>query len=89
MSKLDLITSQIEFHGKDIINVLESNFLMHEAIWNVAKQYVNAKISIYTSERFEVHGPIEWSMSVTSPEGRKTFAVSQRTPTGSVSFQPG
>lgn len=89
MSKLDLITTQIEFHGDDIVNVLESNFLMHDAIWKLVKQYLNAKITVHTSERLEEYGPIEWSMSVTSPQGRKTFSVTQRTPTGSVSFQPG
>ena len=89
MSKLDSITTQIVFHGEDIIKCLEDNWMVHEAIWKTAKQYINAKIAIYTSPRLEDHGPIEWSMSVTSPTGRQTFSVSQRTPAGSVSFTQG
>lgn len=90
MSKLDLITTQIEFHGNnDLIDVLEKNWLMHDAVWKHARQHLNAKISVHTSERLEPHGPVEWSMSVTSPAGRQTFSVSQRTPTGSVLFTKG
>lgn len=92
MSKLDSISTQIEFHGsqgEDLIALLESNYLMHEAIWKMSRQYVNAKVAIHTSPRLEQFGPVEWSMSVTSPAGRLTYAVSQRTPSGSVSFQPG
>ena len=88
MSKLDSISTQIEFHGDDIINTLELNFLMHEAIWKIAKQYINAKVAVHTAPRME-EGPIEWAMSVTSPQGRTTYAVFQRSSTGSVSFQPG
>lgn len=89
MSKLDLITTQIEFHGNNIINVLEKNWLIHDAVWKHAKQHINAKIAVHTSPRIEEHGAIEWSMSVTSPTGRRTFSISQRTPTGSVSFTQG
>lgn len=89
MSKLDSISVQIVFKGDDLINTLETNWMMHEAVWKIARQHINAKVAVHTSPRAEEHGPIEWSMSVTSPTGRKTFSVGQRTPTGSVSFTQG
>lgn len=89
MSKLDSISTQIIFEGDDIINVLEKNWLIHDAVWKHAKQHINAKIAVYTSERPEPHGPVEWAMSITSPAGRQTFSISQRTPTGTVSFTKG
>lgn len=89
MSKLDSITTQIVFHGDDIVKCLEDNWMVHEAIWKSVKQYTNAKIAVHTNPRDEPHGPIEWSMSVTSPTGRQTFRIFQRTPTGSVSFTQG
>ena len=88
MSKLETLSTQLVFHGEDIVNVLENNFLMHAAIWQNAKTYMNAKIAVHTAPRMS-EGPIEWSMSITSPTGRKTYAVTQRTPEGSVTFQPG
>ena len=89
MSKLDFISTEIVFHGEDIVETLKDNWLAYEAIWKQAKKYLNAKIAIHASSRTEMHGPIEWSMSVTSPTGRQTFRVFQRSPTGSVSFTQG
>lgn len=89
MSKLDSISIQIVFHGEDIVNVLEENWLVHDAIWKHAKQHINAKVSVHVSARLEDFGPLDWSMSVTSPTGRKTFAIYQRAPTSSVTFTQG
>lgn len=89
MSNLESITTEVSFHGNDVVKTIEDNFLMYDSVWAYAKQQVNAKVKVHTSPRVEVYGPIEWSMSVTSTTGRKTFSLTQRTPTGSISVQPG
>lgn len=89
MSKLDSISTEIVFLGEGVAETLKDNWKIHNAVWEVAKKYRNAKVTVYTSLRPEPHGPIEWSMSVTSPIGRQTFCISQRSPTGSVSFSQG
>ncbi len=89
MPNLDQITTEVSFHGEDIIDTLNRNFMMYDSVWAYAKQQINAKVKVHISPRLEDHGPIEWSMSITSMTGRKTLSLSQRTPTGSVSIQPG
>ena len=88
MSKLDSITAEISFHGNDVIQTIEDNSLMYDSVWTYVKKLLNSKVKVYTSARIDPDGPLEWSMSITSPTGRKTFNLQQRSPTGSVSFQP-
>ena len=88
MSKLDLITAELSFHGDDVIQTIENNSLMYDSVWSYAKRLQNSKIRVHTNPRIDADGPIEWSMTITSTSGRKTFNLFQRSPTGSVSFQP-
>ena len=89
MSKLDSISTQVSFHGKDLLNTIEKNKLVYDAVWKVAKEHLNATITVHVSPRTEGYGSTEWSMSVASPTGRKTFRVFQHTPNSSVSFTQG
>ena len=88
MSKLDLLTAELSFHGDDVIKTIEDNSLLYDSVWSYAKRLQNSKIRVYTNPRIDPDGPAEWSMTITSSFGRKTFNLFQRTPTGSVTFQP-
>lgn len=89
MSNLDFITTEVSFHGNDVIKTLEENYLMYDGVWKLAKDQLNAHVKVHVSQREPDDGPIEWSVSVTSPTGRQTLSLSQRSSIGSVSINPG
>lgn len=85
MSKNDFMTTSISFHGPDVQATLEANPLVYKAIWDSCSTFPNSSIRIDAHPCFD-DSPLEWSMSIASPAGRRTLLVTQQSAAGPVRF---
>jgi len=79
----------VKFHGIDVQDTLDANPDVKAAVMRAASTFPGAKIDLYTAARYIPDGPLEWTMSITSPAGRRTLILNQRAPGGAVSFSNG
>jgi len=76
----------ISFYGDDVRKTLTDNYDVVRAIWAACATLIDATIKIHVFPRVVDSQPLEWSMNISSPVGRKTVTVTQRVPAGGVLF---
>jgi hypothetical protein len=86
MSNLDnpVATTSIRFHGADVRNLVRSSPAMTQAIRDMSLGMLDATINVYTQPRIADTEPMEWSMTISSPVGRRSLALIQRKPNSAV-----
>ena len=77
--------AQVTFFGDDVEQVLADNADVRHFIDLAALEIPSALVKVYVYPR-PPERPLEWSVSVTSPTGRRTFSVVQRVPLGRISI---
>ena len=85
MSNKDFMRTSISFHGDNIEATLEANPLVYRAVWDACSEIPNASIRVDAHPCFD-DNPLEWSMTIASPTGRRTLTITQKSPIGSVRF---
>lgn len=86
MSNLDnpIASTSIHFHGPDVRNLVRHSPAMTQAIRDMSLGMLDATIHVYTQPRIADDAPMEWSMTIASPVGRRSLALIQRKPTSAV-----
>ena len=74
----------ITFTGRGALAICDAHAPVVEALLGVARVNAEATITVHVSPRIDDDEPLEWSMCLVSPAGRRTFDVVQRAPTGAV-----
>jgi len=87
MNKLDsyLPTVQIVFHGDDAAQTVKANPDLARAAWDLCSVYTDAHIRIDVAPRLADALPVEWTVNIASPVGRRTALLTQRKLSGHVS----
>ena len=73
----------ITFTGHGAPAICGAHTPVVKALLGVARVNAEATITVHVSPRIDDE-PLEWSMCLVSPAGRRTFDVVQRAPTGAV-----
>ena len=87
MKKLDsyLPTVHIIFHGNDATATVRANPDLARAAWDLCSAHTDANIRIDVAPRLADALPVEWTVNITSPAGRRTALLTQRKLAGHVS----
>lgn len=80
------MSTSISFHGDNIEITLEANPLVYRAIWDACSAMKNSSIRIDATPRIDAEDTLEWSMSIASPQGRRSVTVIQKSPGSAVRF---
>jgi hypothetical protein len=67
--------------------VLHAHQDVVKAIWEACFPLIDAKIEVFMNPRLRDSESMEWSMTISSPLGRRSIAVTQRVPLGVISFK--
>ena len=83
-----IATTDITFLGTGVHEALKAHDDVVRAIQRFCSGIVNGKVTVHTSRRFTDSDPLEWSVTIASPLGRKTLAAVQRIPYGAIRITP-
>ena len=84
MSKLDSATTTLTYHGEQVRQLLAAHADVVQATGSYCAGLVDATVKVH-AEAVE-KWPLAWSLSMSSPAGRSSLTISQRTPGAKVSF---
>ena len=86
MSNLDnpIATTQIHFHGVSVRSLVRDNPAMVRVVKDLVITMLDATVNVYTQPRVADTEPMEWSMTIASPVGRRSVSLIQRKPDGAV-----
>lgn len=79
----------VNFVGPDADNICYNHPDVVSAVHRLASAEDNsARVTVHVSPFPEDGEPLEWSVQIVSPQGRRTFEITQRTPYGGVATKP-
>lgn len=83
MNKNDA-AAKISFHGLDVAQILLDNPIAHRFVESETMKVPYAIAKCHVESRADGVGPLLWTVSIASPEGRRTFSIEQKTPNAPV-----
>ena len=81
------VTTNISYHGHRVQETLSAYPDVVRAVQEFCLGMLDAYIKVHVSPRRADCDPIEWSLGVATPGGRKTYLVLQQSPAGKVSIR--
>lgn len=83
MSKTE---TTITYIGNDVHATLKAHPDVVQAVHKLCLGLFDASIKIHVMSPFRNAEPLEWTVDIASPKGRRTLAVKQRVPAGSIAI---
>lgn len=80
------ITSIVFKAEENTRKLLHSHGDVVKAIWEACFPLIDATIEVFMNPRLRDNETMEWSLTISSPRGRRSILVTQRKPFGNVSF---